>query len=203
MKTGDEFDLFVGELSTQIGLVGTGDRDHQVRMADNRLITEKAPGLNPVEKGPDKMAGRLGEIPLVIVLDVAFAIDLFPSLESGISHIVTAMQPFEQDGIVVLEKTFHQLWLLPAHDVVGKKAHVGEQSRVALIIIDLLANLLQFGRLGALVFETVEDKAYTKTFQCLEFIIDIDDPAIIWRIRNVERDNIQEMVIHDDIGLVG
>lgn len=134
---------------------------------------------------------RLCQVEIVVVFDVCFPVNLFPVFQSRIVYVITAMEPFEQDRVIVFQQIGDQIRMFAAIYVVGQQGYVGEQPRMPLVVIYLFADGFQFGRMRTFVFETVQDDLYAAPVQGLHLIIYIDDPPVVGRPGDIESYNVQ------------
>ncbi len=196
METGDELDAFSRELPAEVVGVGRRDGEDQVGMADDGLVGAEPQGFEGEEALFDEIARRTDEGAVIVVLDVAFAEDFQPPAQAFVRKIVARMQPLEKDGVIVAEEGLEQARVFAAIDIVGQKREIRQQSRLARVIMDFFTEREQLGRLRPFVFEAMQDEARPAGVEGLQFVVDVDDSAVVGRVRNVERDDV-EVVVHE------
>ena len=126
---------------------------------------------------------------VIIVLDVASAKDLDTACQFGIGQVVTGVQSFEQNGVVVFPQIPEQTFIFTAVHVVRQQRDIRLPSRPPTVIMHLLADCFQLGCVRPLIFEAVQDDFDSALVQGFDLVINIDDSSIVGRPRNIECDD--------------
>ena len=136
------------------------------------------------------MALSLADGPVIIVLNVARAKHFDAPRKAWVVDAETRVQALEKDRRVVLQEALHESFVASAGHVVRLQREVRKQPRATRVIVYLGADALQLRGARALVFVAVQDEPHAEPVERQKLIIDIDDAAVIRRVRDVEGDDV-------------
>jgi hypothetical protein len=108
---------------------------------------------------------------------------------------VGCVQTFKNYRVPVGQKMVEKCCIPARYYDKGLTSENVEEVQVALVIMNLEAFAFQCPRTGATVTETVQDHSRTQLLQGCYFIENVDDPAVIRRIGNVEADEVNYFVL--------
>ena len=101
------------------------------------------------------------------------------------------MEPFEKDGMVVIQQVLNKFLRRPACNNIGFQPQVCSKTSVAAIILNRHTIFVQFCGGSPLIFKAVKVNADARMMQGPYFIKNINHPPVICGKRNVERNNMQ------------
>ena len=185
VEAGNEFDGLRGEDGAEVTRVGRRDGEDEVGPTHLPLVGAEPEGFDEEETLLQPVVRRADEGAVIVVLDVALAENLQAVAQTLVAQVVTRVETLEEDGVVVREQRREQAGVFAAVNIVRQEREVRSETRMPLIIMYFLANVEQFGRLGAFVFKTMQDDADAAVVERFQFVINVDDTAVIGWVGDV------------------
>ena len=190
MESGDKRDVVAAE-GAEMGLVGSGDGKDSRGTEQDRLEVAQTGGFDSKKGTVKKIAFGVGKMMVVIVFDIMCADDKCAIGGIEVKERVATVEAFEQDGIVVESKTTEEGLRGTGGNDERTRRELAEERHIALIVADLLAEIVEL--LGGLtaIEEAVEMDTDTGVGESLDAEEDIDDAAIVGGPRDVESDDVE------------
>jgi hypothetical protein len=178
-----------------------GNGKHQGGESKHFLIGFELQSREPEKDLTEKVLLCFRKMVIILVLDVAFPVDLHPVPQGSVGKVITAVKTFKKDWVIVLLKVPEQLFRSPAEGNIGQQADRGNDPGLAGIIMNLFTKFQELRCRIPVVFETMQPDLHTGSMQRTDLVKDIDHSPVIGRPGNIEGDDMQVLLRHRGVSV--
>jgi len=109
-----------------------------------------------------------------------------PVVEAIVVEQVSAMDAFEEDGVIVLQQPVEELTIGAGADNIGQPVRESLMAFVAGVVVDLDAVFFQYRLWAAAVFKAMQMDLYAGGKERPDLMEQVEDSPVIYRVRHVQ-----------------